>query len=126
MDGFTPNAGVIVLAATNRPDVLDPALLRPGRFDRRIALDPPDVAGRLAILKVHTVGKPLDKSVDLETIAKETHGFSGADIANLVNEAAILTARRNKTTIGMDELEESIDRVIAGPERKSRKISPAG
>ena len=97
MDGFTPNAGVIVLAATNRPDVLDPALLRPGRFDRRITLDPPDVGERLAILKVHAIGKPLDKSVDMETIAKETHGFSGADLANLVNEAAILTARRNKT-----------------------------
>jgi cell division protease FtsH len=123
MDGFTPNAGVIVLAATNRPDVLDPALLRPGRFDRRITLDPPDVGERLAILKVHAIGKPLDKTVDLETIAKETHGFSGADLANLVNEAAILTARRNKTSIGMDELEESIDRVVAGPQRKSRKIS---
>jgi cell division protease FtsH len=123
MDGFTPNTGVIVLAATNRPDVLDPALLRPGRFDRRITLDPPDVGGRLSILKVHVAGKPLDSSVDLETIAKETHGFSGADIANLVNEAALLTARRNKTTIGMDEMEESIDRVIAGPQRKSRKIS---
>ena len=123
MDGFTPNAGVIVLAATNRPDVLDPALLRPGRFDRRITLDPPDVGGRLAILKVHSAGKPLDSSVDLETIAKETHGFSGADIANLINEAAILTARRNKTIIGMEEIEESIDRIIAGPQRKSRKIS---
>jgi len=123
MDGFTPNTGVIVLAATNRPDVLDPALLRPGRFDRRITLDPPDVGGRLAILKVHVTGKPLGKNVDLETIARETHGFSGADIANLVNEAAILTARRNKTIIGMDELEESIDRIIAGPQRKSRKIS---
>ena len=97
--------------------------LRPGRFDRRIVLDPPDVGERLAILKVHTVGKPLDKTVDLETIAKETHGFSGADIANLVNEAAILTARRNKTSIGMDEMEESIDRIVAGPQRKSRKIS---
>jgi cell division protease FtsH len=123
MDGFTPNAGVIVLAATNRPDVLDPALLRPGRFDRRITLDAPDVGGRLAILKVHVAGKPLDKNIDLETIAKETHGFSGADIANLVNEAAILTARRNKNIIGMDEMEESIDRIIAGPQRKSRKIS---
>ena len=123
MDGFTPNTGVIVLAATNRPDVLDPALLRPGRFDRRITLDPPDVTGRLEILKVHVAGKPLDKSVNLETIAKETHGFSGADLANLVNEAAILTARRNKTAIGMAELDESIDRIIAGPQRKSRKIS---
>jgi cell division protease FtsH len=123
MDGFTPNTGVIVLAATNRPDVLDPALLRPGRFDRRITLDLPDVGERLAILKVHTTGKPMDKNVNLETIARETHGFSGADIANLVNEAAILTARRNKTIVGMEEMEESIDRTIAGPERKSRKIS---
>jgi cell division protease FtsH len=123
MDGFTPNTGVIVLAATNRPDVLDPALLRPGRFDRRIMLDPPDAGERLAILKVHTAGKPFEKSVDLETIAKETHGFSGADLANLVNEAAILTARRNKTSIGMDEMEESIDRIVAGPQKKSRKIS---
>jgi cell division protease FtsH len=124
MDGFTPNAGVIVLAATNRPDVLDPALLRPGRFDRRILLDPPDISGRLAILKVHAIGKPLDRTADLETIAKETHGFSGADLANLINEAAILTARRNKASIGMNELEESIDRIIAGPERKSRRVSP--
>lgn len=123
MDGFTPNTGVIVLAATNRPDVLDPALLRPGRFDRRIMLDPPDAGERLAILMVHAAGKPFEKSVDLETIAKETHGFSGADLANLVNEAAILTARRNKTSIGMDEMEESIDRIVAGPQKKSRKIS---
>jgi cell division protease FtsH len=123
MDGFTPNTGVIVLAATNRPDVLDPALLRPGRFDRRIVLDPPDVGERLAILKVHMTGKPIDQTVDLETIAKETHGFSGADIANLANEAAILTARRGKSSIGMDEMEESIDRIVAGPQRKSRKIS---
>jgi cell division protease FtsH len=104
MDGFTPNAGVIVLAATNRPDVLDPALLRPGRFDRRVVLELPDVGGRLAILKVHVHGKPLDGRVDLETIAKETHGLSGADIANLVNEAAILTARRNKMTIEWKKL----------------------
>lgn len=123
MDGFTPNAGVIVLAATNRPDVLDPALLRPGRFDRRISIDPPDIGGRLAILKVHTAGKPLEKTVNLDTIAKETHGFSGADLSNLVNEAAILAARRSKTVIGMDELEESIDRIIAGPQKKTRKIS---
>ncbi|HEX7475061.1 MAG TPA: AAA family ATPase, partial [Dehalococcoidales bacterium] len=108
MDGFTPNQGVIVLAATNRPDVLDPALLRPGRFDRRVTLELPDVGERLAILKVHAAGKPLDKSIDLETIAKETHSFSGADLANLVNEAAIMTARRNKTVIGMDEMEEAI------------------
>jgi len=115
---------VIVLAATNRPDILDPALLRPGRFDRRVMLDRPDINGRTAILKVHTNGKPLDKSVDLEVLAKGTVGLSGADLANLVNEAAILAARRDKETIGEQEFEESVDRVIAGPERKSRKISP--
>jgi cell division protease FtsH len=124
MDGFDTNTSVIVIAATNRPDILDPALLRPGRFDRRVVLDLPDITGRLAILKVHTNGKPLDKDVSLETLAKGTVGFSGADLANLVNEAAILAARRNKKVINTDELEESIDRVIAGPERKSRKISP--
>ena len=124
MDGFDTNTNVIILAATNRPDILDPALLRPGRFDRRIILDLPDINGRKAILKIHTKGKPLDKSVDLEVLAKQTAGFSGADLANLVNEAAILAARRNQKTIEMPELEESIDRVIAGPERKSRKISP--
>jgi cell division protease FtsH len=124
MDGFDTNTSVIVIAATNRPDILDPALLRPGRFDRRVVLDLPDITGRLAILKVHTNGKPLDRNVSLETLAKGTVGFSGADLANLVNEAAILAARRNKKSIGSDELEESIDRVIAGPERKSRKISP--
>jgi cell division protease FtsH len=124
MDGFDTNTSVVVIAATNRPDILDPALLRPGRFDRRIVLDEPDISGRLAILKVHTNGKPLDKSVNLETIAKGTVGMSGADLANLVNEAAILAARRNKKAISMIELEESVDRVIAGPERKSRKISP--
>jgi cell division protease FtsH len=123
MDGFTPNAGVIVLAATNRPDVLDPALLRPGRFDRRIMLDAPDIAGRLAILKVHSAGHPLDKTVDLDVIAKETHGFSGADLSNLINEAAIMTARRDKTVISMDEMEEAIDRIVAGPQRKSRRVS---
>ncbi|MFC1937152.1 ATP-dependent zinc metalloprotease FtsH [Chloroflexota bacterium] len=124
MDGFDTNTNVIVLAATNRPDILDPALLRPGRFDRRVVLDRPDINGRLAILKVHSNGKPLDDSVDLEVLAKQTAGFSGADLANLVNEAALLAARRDKTSIPMQELEESIDRVIAGPERKSRKISP--
>ena len=124
MDGFDTNTNVIVIAATNRPDILDPALLRPGRFDRRVVLDLPDIVGRLAILKVHTNGKPLDKEVDLEVLAKGTVGFSGADLANLVNEAAILAARRNKKAIGMEELEESVDRVLAGPERKSRKISP--
>jgi len=124
MDGFDTNTSVIVLAATNRPDILDPALLRPGRFDRRVVLDRPDINGRLAILKVHAKGKPLAPSANLEVIAKATPGFSGADLANLVNEAAILAARRGKKAIEMIELEESIDRVIAGPERKSRRISP--
>ena len=124
MDGFDTNTSVIVLAATNRPDILDPALLRPGRFDRRVVLDRPDITGRIAILKVHAKGKPLDKSVDLEVLAKQTVGFSGADLANLMNEAAILAARRDKKAIEMEEFEESVDRVIAGPERKSRKISP--
>jgi len=124
MDGFDTNASVIILAATNRPDILDPALLRPGRFDRRVVLDSPDINGRTAILKVHSNGKPLGKSVNLETLAKQTAGFSGADLANLINEAAILAARRDKNTIDMQELEESIDRVIAGPERKSLRISP--
>jgi cell division protease FtsH len=124
MDGFDTNVGVIVLAATNRPDILDPALLRPGRFDRRVVLDRPDINGRKAILNVHANGKPLAESVDLEVLAKQTAGFSGADLANLINEAAILAARRGKKVIEMQELEESVDRVIAGPERKSRKISP--
>ncbi len=124
MDGFDTNTSVIVLAATNRPDILDPALLRPGRFDRRVILDRPDINGRTAILKVHSNGKPLAESVNLEVLAKETAGFSGADLANLVNEAAILAARRGKESIEVQEFEESIDRVIAGPERKSRRISP--
>jgi cell division protease FtsH len=124
MDGFDTNTSVIVMAATNRPDILDPALLRPGRFDRRVVLDRPDINGRTAILKVHSKGKPLAESVNLEVLAKQTAGFSGADLANLVNEAAILAARRGKKVIDMEELEESIDRVIAGPERKSRRISP--
>ncbi|MBA7614466.1 ATP-dependent zinc metalloprotease FtsH [subsurface metagenome] len=124
MDGFDTNTSVIILAATNRPDILDPALLRPGRFDRRVILDRPDINGRLAILKVHSNGKPLDETVNLEVLARTTAGFSGADLANLVNEAAILAARRDKKAVGMQELEESIDRVIAGPERKSRRISP--
>jgi cell division protease FtsH len=124
MDGFDTDTSVIVLAATNRPDILDPALLRPGRFDRRVVLDRPDMNGRTAILGVHAKGKPLAKSVSLEVLAKQTVGFSGADLANLVNEAAILAARRSKKAIEMEEFEESIDRVIAGPERKSRKISP--
>ncbi|MHB0913200.1 MAG: ATP-dependent zinc metalloprotease FtsH [Armatimonadota bacterium] len=123
MDGFDPNAGVILIAATNRPDVLDPALLRPGRFDRRVTVDNPDAKGREAILKVHVRGKPLDKDVDLDSLARRTPGFSGADLANLVNEAALLAARREKSKIGKPEFEASIDRVIAGPERRSRLIS---
>ena len=124
MDGFDTNTNVIVIAATNRPDILDPALLRPGRFDRTVILDHPDVRGRRAILEVHAKGKPLDKDTSLEVLAKQTPGFSGADLANLVNEAAILAARRNKKKISMDEFNEAVDRVIAGPERKSRVISP--
>ncbi|TMC48998.1 MAG: ATP-dependent zinc metalloprotease FtsH [Chloroflexi bacterium] len=123
MDGFETSTHVIVIAATNRPDVLDPALLRPGRFDRHVTLDRPDIRGRRAILEVHARNKPLDPSVDLEVLAKQTPGFSGADLANLINEAAILTARANKKVIGMKDLEEAIARVIAGPERKSRMIS---
>ncbi len=123
MDGFDTNTNVIVIAATNRPDVLDPALLRPGRFDRQVVLDRPDIRGRIAILRVHAKNKPLDKNISLEVLAKQTPGFSGADLANLLNEAAILGARRNKRSIGMGELEEAIDRVVAGPARKSRIIS---
>jgi cell division protease FtsH len=123
MDGFDTNTHVIVIAATNRPDVLDPALLRPGRFDRHVTLDRPDIKGRRQILDVHARNKPLDSTVDLDVLARQTPGFSGADLANLINEAAILAARANKKVIGMDELEEAIARVIAGPERKSRRIS---
>lgn len=123
MDGFDTNTNVIVIAATNRPDVLDPALLRPGRFDRQVVLDRPDIRGRIAILQVHAKGKPLDTDVSLDVLAKQTPGFSGADVANLLNEAAILAARRNKRKISMSELEEAIDRVVAGPARKSRIIS---
>ena len=123
MDGFETGTNIIVLAATNRPDILDPALLRPGRFDRRVVLDLPEVKGREAILKVHSQGKPLAPTLKLDVIAKETPGFSGADLANLVNEGALLAARRNKKLIGTSEFEEAIDRVIAGPERKSRVIS---
>jgi cell division protease FtsH len=123
MDGFDSQTNIIVIAATNRPDVLDPALLRPGRFDRQVVLDRPDIKGRVAILQVHTRGKPLDKTVSLDVLAKQTPGFSGADLENLVNEGAILAARRNRKTISNSELEEAIDRVIAGPERKSRLIS---
>ena len=123
MDGFDTDTNVIIMAATNRPDILDPALLRPGRFDRRVVLDRPDMRGREAILKVHTKGKPLAPEADLAVLSRSTPGFVGADLENLVNEAAILAARRNKKVIGQPELEESIERVIAGPERKSRLIS---
>ncbi len=123
MDGFDTNTNVIVVAATNRPDVLDPALLRPGRFDRQVILDRPDMKGRAAILKVHTKGKPLDKTIVVEDIARQSPGFSGADLANLVNEAAILAARRNKKVVGMNEFSEALERIVAGPERKSRIIS---
>ncbi len=125
MDGFDGNTNVIVIAATNRPDVLDPALLRPGRFDRHVVLPPPDILGRKAVLDVHGKGKPFEPTVDLGVLAKQTPGFTGADLANLINEGAIIAARRNKQTIGMIELEDAIDRVIAGPERKSRIISEA-
>jgi len=123
MDGFDTDTNVILIAATNRPDVLDPALLRPGRFDRRVVLDRPDMRGREAILKVHVRGKPLASDVDLGVLSRSTPGFVGADIENLVNEAAILAARRNLKVIGQEEFEEAIERVIAGPERKSRLIS---
>ena len=123
MDGFGVNEGIVVLAGTNRPDVLDPALLRPGRFDRQIVVDKPDLAGRRAILNVHIKGKPLDESVDLDVIARKTPGFTGADMSNLVNEAALLAARRGQKTISMAEFEDATERVIAGPERKSRLIS---
>ena len=123
MDGFDTGTNVIVIAATNRPDILDPALLRPGRFDRRVILDNPDLRGRKAILGVHVNGKPLGEDVDLERVARQTVGFSGADLANLVNESALLAARRAKTVIGSAEFSESIDRVTAGPERRSRVIS---
>ena len=123
MDGFETDTNVIVVAATNRPDILDPALLRPGRFDRRVTLDRPDVKGREDILKVHVKGKPLNRKVDLGSLARGTPGFVGADLENLVNEGAILAARRNKKSIGQAELEEAIERVVMGPERKSRLIS---
>jgi cell division protease FtsH len=123
MDGFDIKAGVILIAATNRPDILDPALLRPGRFDRQIVVDRPDLEGRRAILKVHTKGKPLAPGIDIDVLARRTPGFTGADLANMVNEAALLSARHHKKTIDMIELEEAIDRVVAGPERKTRLIS---
>jgi cell division protease FtsH len=123
MDGFDSKSGIIMLAATNRPDILDPALLRPGRFDRQIVVDRPDLPGREKILKVHTRGKPLGPDVTIETLARGTPGFTGADLSNLVNEAALLAARHNKDQIEMAEMEEAVDRVIAGPERKTRLIS---
>ena len=123
MDGFDNETNVIIIAATNRPDILDPALLRPGRFDRKVVMDNPDVRGREQILDVHSRGKPIDRDVDLEAIARITAGFSGADLENLVNEAAILAARRNKKVINMDEMQESMERVVMGPERRSRVIS---
>lgn len=123
MDGFGANEGIIIVAATNRPDILDPALLRPGRFDRQITVDRPDVKGRQAILKVHARNKPLGDNIDLESIAKMTPGFTGADLENLLNEAALLAARRDKSKISMPEIDEAIDRVIAGPEKKSRVVS---
>lgn len=123
MDGFEGNTGIIIIAATNRPDVLDAALLRPGRFDRQVVVDRPDYAGRVEILKVHARGKTLAKDVDLERIARRTPGFTGADLSNLLNEAAILAARRNLTEISMDEVNDAIDRVLAGPEKKDRVMS---
>jgi cell division protease FtsH len=123
MDGFDTSTNVIIVAATNRPDILDPALIRPGRFDRRVVLDRPDMHGREEILQVHVRGKPLAPDLDLEVLARQTPGFSGADLANMVNEAAILAARRNKRQIGMDEFEDAAEKVVAGPERKSRRIS---
>ncbi|MBC8499246.1 MAG: ATP-dependent metallopeptidase FtsH/Yme1/Tma family protein [Candidatus Atribacteria bacterium] len=123
MDGFDQNIGVIMVAATNRPDILDPALLRPGRFDRRIVIDRPDIVGREGILKIHARGKPLAKDVDIKVLARRTPGFVGSDLANMVNEAALLASREGNNEIGMEEFEAAIDRVIAGPERKSRLIS---
>ena len=123
MDGFEDNSAVILIAATNRPDILDPALLRPGRFDRRVTVDRPDVSGRQKILGVHAANKPLASDVDLERIAKITPGFTGADLANLMNESALLAARRRKEKVGRDEVEEAMERVMAGPERKSRVMS---
>jgi cell division protease FtsH len=122
MDGFDTDTNIIMIAATNRPDILDPALMRPGRFDRRVILDMPDVRGRKAILEVHSRGKPLDEDVDLAILARGTPGFVGADLENLVNEAAILAARGNKKKIEQEDFQEAIERVIAGPERKSRLI----
>ncbi len=125
MDGFDVKTGVILIAATNRPDILDPALLRPGRFDRQVVIDRPDIKGRHAILAVHAKGKPIADDIDLEVLARQTPGFTGADLANAINEAALLAARRDSDVIGMEELEEAVDRVIAGPERRSRVMSEA-
>ncbi len=122
MDGFDPNSGVILIAATNRPDVLDPALLRPGRFDRQIVVDVPDANGRAAILNIHSKGKPLDTDIDIEVLARRTPGFTGADLANMLNEGALLAARRGQTKVQQVDLEEALDRVVAGPQRKSRII----
>lgn len=124
MDGFEPTSGIIVLSATNRPDILDSALLRPGRFDRQIVIDRPDIAGREAILKVHAKGKPLAQEVDLKVLARRTPGFTGADLSNMLNEGALLAARKNKREISMEDLEQAIDKVIAGPEKRSRIITP--
>lgn len=123
MDGFDVNSGIIIMAATNRPDILDPALLRPGRFDRQILVNRPDVKGREAVLKVHARNKPLAEDVKLEVIAQRTTGFSGADLENLLNEAALLAARHRKKKITMEEIDEAVDRVIAGPQKKSRVFS---
>jgi cell division protease FtsH len=123
MDGFDANEGIIILAATNRPDILDPALLRPGRFDRQVVVDSPDLDGRKEIIKVHARGKKLEDDIDLDVLARRTPGFTGADLANMVNEGALLAARRGKKKIGMKELEDAIERVIAGPEKKSRVMS---
>jgi cell division protease FtsH len=123
MDGFDSNVNIIVLAATNRPDILDPALLRPGRFDRQVVLDKPDINGRKQILELYVKGKPMEADISMEDVARSTPGFSGADLSNLMNEAAILTARRNKKAIGESEIEEAVERLIAGPEKKSRVIS---
>ena len=123
MDGFATNEGIIVIAATNRPDILDPALLRPGRFDRQVTVSVPDIVGRKEILLVHSKGKPLGPDVELQVLARRTPGFTGADLANLVNEAALLAARRDKKQIDMQEMEDAVERVIAGPEKKSHVIS---
>jgi cell division protease FtsH len=123
MDGFDSSVNIIVLAATNRPDILDPALLRPGRFDRQVVLDKPDINGRKQILELYIKGKPIEPGISLEEVARSTPGFSGADLSNLMNEAAILAARRDKKTIGMSEIQEAVERLIAGPEKKSRVIN---